>query len=223
LPTKERRYYRDWVKSYGQSNGLNLDGPLVLDADLVMRFLVGLKEQGKPAWLRLKAVRSLEFYRDRVLNRSEPSLIEFSSKLAEMAANEYSVKEAPGAIGFLNETERPLVRQLRRELRLKHYALRTETAYVGWVNRFLNRFNVKREAETIELTNADVKEFLTELVVEQTVASSTQNQALSALLFFFERVVNRPLGTVDAVRANAVYPTPSYYPGTHFSTHGLRR
>ena len=135
LSTKERQYYRDWVKLYGQSNGLDLDGPLILNTDHVMKFLVGLKQQGKPAWMRLKAVRSLEFYRDRVLKSSEPSLIEFSSKLAEMAAKEYRVQDAPGAVGFLDKTERPLIRQLRRELRLKHYALRTETAYVGWVGR----------------------------------------------------------------------------------------
>ena len=201
LSAKERQYHRDWVKLYGLANGLDLDGPLILDADHVMKFLVGLKQQGKPAWMRLKAVRALEFYRDRVLKSSEPSLVEFSSKLAEIAAKEYRVQDAPGAVGFLDKTERPLIRQLRRELRLKHYALRTETAYVGWVNRFLARFNVKHEAETVELTNADVKQFLTELAVEQTVASSTQNQALSALLYFFASVVERPLGAVDAVRA----------------------
>ena len=57
LSAKERQYHRDWVKLYGLANGLDLDGPLILDADHVMKFLVGLKQQGKPAWMRLKAVR----------------------------------------------------------------------------------------------------------------------------------------------------------------------
>lgn len=85
------------------------------------------------------------------------------------------------------------------EVRRRGYALRTEQAYLDWVERF-SRFHGGREPST--LGAAEVKRFLEHLAVERNVAVNTQNQALNALVFLFEQVLGRPLGElVDFARA----------------------
>src|SRR5439155_13837285 len=92
-----------------------------------------------------------------------------------------------------------LLDQVRAVLRRKHYSLRTEEAYVGWVKRYV-LFHHKRHPREMGLT--EVEAFLTDLAVVQQVAASTQNQALSALLFLYAEVLVQPLaGRVAAVRA----------------------
>ena len=91
------------------------------------------------------------------------------------------------------------VERLVVEVRRRGYALRTEQAYLDWVERF-SRFHGGREPST--LGAAEVKRFLEHLAVERNVAVNTQNQALNALVFLFEQVLGRPLGElVDFARA----------------------
>jgi site-specific recombinase XerD len=71
-----------------------------------------------------------------------------------------------------------LLDQVREALRLKHYALRTEQAYVNWIKRFI-LFHDKRHPR--EMGVPEVRAFLAHLAVEQHVSASTQTQALSAL------------------------------------------
>ena len=73
-----------------------------------------------------------------------------------------------------------LLDQVRDRLRVKHYALRTEEADVDWIKRFI-LFHGKRHPA--DMGAAEVETFLTHLAVDRKVASSTQNQALAALLF----------------------------------------
>jgi integron integrase len=73
---------------------------------------------------------------------------------------------------------------------------RTEEAYVHWIARFI-RFHDGRHP--LELGVEDVNEFLSHLAVERHVAKSTQMQALSAILFLYKRVFDRPLGRVDGI------------------------
>jgi hypothetical protein len=72
-----------------------------------------------------------------------------------------------------------LLDQVRAVLRRKHYSLRTEEADVGWIKRYV-LFHHKRHPREMGLS--EVEAFLTNLAVEQQVAASMQNQALSALL-----------------------------------------
>src|SRR5690606_20906482 len=74
---------------------------------------------------------------------------------------------------------------------------------VGWIERLL-RFHRERRGEWVppaEMTDADINDFLTHLAVAGNVAASTQNQALSAILFLFKKVLLRPEIGIDAVRA----------------------
>jgi integron integrase len=83
-----------------------------------------------------------------------------------------------------------LLTALRLQLRLGHYSLRTEQAYVGWVRRFV-RFHGLRHPR--ELEERDVAQFLTALVGQRRVSASTQAQALAALLYLYREVLGRPL------------------------------
>jgi integron integrase len=81
-------------------------------------------------------------------------------------------------------------------LRLKHYSLRTEQAYVGWIRRFILA-NGKRHPR--DMGGPEVERFLTHLAVEGRVAAGTQNQALSALLFLYREVLGSSLPWMDSV------------------------
>jgi integron integrase len=88
---------------------------------------------------------------------------------------------------------------VRDALRVKHYAYRTEESYVQWIRRYI-LFHNKRHPK--DMGEVEVEAFLTHLAVDSSVASSTQNQALSALLFLYRYVLKQPLSeSIDAVRA----------------------
>lgn len=90
-----------------------------------------------------------------------------------------------------------LLDQVRDALRLKNYAYSTEKTYVDWIERYI-RFHKLRHPK--EMNSPEVEAFLTHLAVNLNVAPSTQNQALSALLFLYRNVLHIELtGYIDAV------------------------
>ncbi|MBX3059932.1 MAG: integron integrase [Anaerolineae bacterium] len=96
-------------------------------------------------------------------------------------------------------TEKPkLLDQVRQALRLKHYSYETEKSYVHWAKRFILYHDKRHPAE---MGKEEVEAFLAYLAVEQHVAASTQNQALSALLFLYNEVLQKPLTWVDVTWA----------------------
>lgn len=87
---------------------------------------------------------------------------------------------------------------MRREIRVRHYSIRTESSYVDWIRRFII-FNDRRHPS--ELGASEVMAFLTHLAVERSVAPSTQAQAKSAILFLYRVVLNATLPWLDEVVA----------------------
>jgi site-specific recombinase XerD len=81
-------------------------------------------------------------------------------------------------------------------IRRKHYSFRTEQTYLDWTRRFI-LFHGKRHPS--EMAEAEITEFLTYLAREGKVAASTQNQALSALLFLYKEVLRQEIGWLDGV------------------------
>ena len=75
-------------------------------------------------------------------------------------------------------------------MRMRHMSARTEEAYVGWIRRFIF-FNRKRHPD--EMGESEITAFLSHLATNAHVAASTQNQALAALLFLYQRVLGRDL------------------------------
>jgi integron integrase len=89
-----------------------------------------------------------------------------------------------------------LLDRVREALRARHYSLRTEESYTGWIRRFI-LFHQKRHPA--EMGEAEVNQFLTHLAVKVNVAASTQNQALSAILFLYQVVLDRDLDNLEGV------------------------
>ena len=105
-----------------------------------------------------------------------------------------------------NAREKPrLLDQVRRAMRVAHYAIRTEEAYVDWIRRFILYHNKRHPSE---MGAAEITEFLTHLAVEGKVAASTQNQALSGLLYLYQQVLKIELPLINAVRATAPVRLP---------------
>jgi len=116
-----------------------------------------------------------------------------------------------GSAGISSTQGKPqpgrLMDEVRRCLRVKHYSLRTEQAYVGWIRRFILASG-KRHPK--DMGGPEVERFLSNLAVQGRVAASTQNQALSALLFLYREVLAVDLPWLDnVVRAKRPQRVPS--------------
>jgi integron integrase len=102
-----------------------------------------------------------------------------------------------------------LLAQVRTTIRLKHYSLRTEQAYVDWIERFI-LFHQKRYPAS--MGPEEVRAFLSHLATVQQVASSTQRQALSAIVFLYREIMGREMGWVDNIeRAKKPQHLPVVY------------
>jgi integrase len=89
-----------------------------------------------------------------------------------------------------------LLDRVREALRARHCSRRTEKAYVAWIRRYI-LFHGKRHPA--ELGATEITAFLSSLAVQANVAASTQNQALSALLFLYRNVLEQDLPWLDEV------------------------
>ena len=90
----------------------------------------------------------------------------------------------------------PFLDSLREAVRIRHYSIRTEEAYVGWVKRFI-LYHDKRHPT--DMAETEVAAFLSHLAVDLVVAPATQNQALNALSFLYKAVLARPLADVPGI------------------------
>ena len=89
-----------------------------------------------------------------------------------------------------------LLALLRQAIRVRHYSRRTEEAYVWWVRRYIRFCGLRHPRE---LGHGDVTRFLSSLAIDRRVAASTQNQALSALVFLYQEVLELPVGWLEAL------------------------
>jgi integron integrase len=89
-----------------------------------------------------------------------------------------------------------LLDRVRAALRARHFSRRTEEAYVAWIRRYIF-FHDKRHPA--HMGAPEVTRFLTSLAVDRHVAASTQNQALSALLFLYRDVLEVDLPWLDGI------------------------
>jgi integron integrase len=97
------------------------------------------------------------------------------------------------------QKKKKLLTRVREAIRLRHYSLRTEKAYVNWIRRYI-LFHNKRHPKN--MATREIEAFLTHLAVDKNVAASTQNQAFSALLFLYRHVLEIELDdSIDALRA----------------------
>jgi integron integrase len=92
-----------------------------------------------------------------------------------------------------------LLDQVRQAIRARHYSKQTEKSYVDWIKRFIF-FHGKRHP--LEMGEPEINQFLTDLAVNKNLSASTQNQALSAILFLYQQVLKKEFQWIEpAVRA----------------------
>ncbi len=108
------------------------------------------------------------------------------------AENSYTSKQTPSA----TRVSPKLLDRVRERIRRKGYSKRTEVSYANCIKRFI-LFHGKRHPK--DLGAAEVESFLTNLAVELNVAAATQNQALSAILFLYRKVLELPLPWLDGI------------------------
>ncbi|MCW3148913.1 integron integrase [Stutzerimonas stutzeri] len=89
-----------------------------------------------------------------------------------------------------------LLDQVRGQIRLRHYSIRTEAVYLEWIRRFI-RFHKYRHPQ--DMGASEVEAFLSDLAVRRDVSAFTQNQAPSAILFLYKQVLQIELPWLEGV------------------------
>lgn len=115
----------------------------------------------------------------------------------EFIGRKYKISRMGASVAINPPANKPkLLAQVRDIIRRKHYSIRTEQAYVEWIKRFI-LYHDKRHPR--DMDEEEVTEFLTHLARDRNVAASTQNQALSALLFLYKNVLKQEIGWLKNV------------------------
>ncbi len=97
-----------------------------------------------------------------------------------------------------------LLDEMRRIMRRRHYSIRTERSYCGWVKRYV-LFHKMRSRADMEDGEKKIEAFLDHLAINLHVAPSTQNQAMNALVFLYKHVFKQPLDKeINAERARGI-------------------
>ena len=131
------------------------------------------------------------------MNTTKPCLpLDLPAQDGLPPAAAFCVKPHPDLVG--SSAPLRLLDRMREAIRVRHYAIRTETTYIDWARRFI-LFHGKRHPQ--EMGATEVAAFLTYLAVDRNVASATQNQAKSALLFLYRVVLELQLPWLDEIVA----------------------
>ncbi|MEE8386497.1 MAG: integron integrase, partial [Dehalococcoidia bacterium] len=89
-----------------------------------------------------------------------------------------------------------LLDQVRARIRARHYSRLTEKAYVGWIRRYIRFHGLRHPAM---MGREEIEQFLSSLAVEGKVSASTQNQALSAILFLYREVLDQEIPWLEGL------------------------
>jgi integron integrase len=175
---------------------------------LVIGFLRALRDRHVAAWRRLQAARSLEAYQRSVLGNEAVAFHSIKLKLGEIARREEEPRPPSAADatrvageenpGVIDESEPEVIQKMRGRLRMLHHPKSTETNYLRWIVRLIRHVDDERLERYGE---KEIAEFLTELALTGEVTAGTQNQALSACLFLYQKVFGREIGFVNRLRA----------------------
>ncbi len=203
----DRRWMPMWVAEYASQQPSEAERLEVSD-ERVLCFLRSLRDRGVPAWQRLQAARAIEWYQGIVLKHGYVDFSPYIVKLGELAAidRRSGAGGSAGGIageglpGRLDPDEPPAVRDLRARMRVLHHPKSTEECYAKWLLRFIRHLDDERLDKFGE---REIGQFLTDLAVTGEVTAGTQNQALSALIFYYGKVLGKDLRFIQRIRAKA--------------------
>ncbi len=94
-----------------------------------------------------------------------------------------------------------LLNKMRTEIRRQNYSYRTEQAYTKWIVRFVRYHQLKHP---LSMGEKEVIAYLNYLAIEQKISAATQNEALSAILFLYEKVLKRPMGEMTDLQRTII-------------------
>ena len=120
--------------------------------------------------------------------------------------NDVQSNQPDGTIDSVRSLFPDVFDALIRQIRARNYSIRTEQSYAAWLSRFI-LFNKKQHPEKLEAN--DIANYLTHLAVNRMVASSTQKQALNAIVFFYKNILNK---SFDDIGAFALSKKPARLP-----------
>lgn len=146
------------------------DEPLV---DRVRRFCEDLERDGSQDWQVRQAEDAVRLYFVNFLNRTD-----WQHQTTSPLVDERGQVTPLDAIGHL-----------RQRLRARHYSYRTEESYTDWARRFFHYLAERQGLPRPRVDAAAVRDFATHLAVQQRLSASSQNQAVSALLFLCGQVL----------------------------------
>ncbi|HSR18379.1 MAG TPA: integron integrase [Ignavibacteriaceae bacterium] len=96
------------------------------------------------------------------------------------------------------QTGKPkLLDEARNFLRVNHYSIKTEAAYIGWIKRFIYFHNKKHPKE---MGAEEIRDFINHLAVKNNVSAATQNQALNGILFLYKEILKKDIGWINEIK-----------------------
>lgn len=101
-----------------------------------------------------------------------------------------------------------LLDQVRSELRARHYSLKTERAYIQWIRQYILYHNKRHP---IEMGAEEINAFIRHLAVTRDVSSSTQNQALCAIVYLYKHILKKEIGQLELIWAQKPKKLPVVY------------
>lgn len=210
LHPNDIKWMPSWFAQFATGRPV-VDGLIQFEKEDVLKFLQKLSDSHVACWQRLQAARSLEWYQIMVLQGSKVDFSEFKLKLQEMAEKERRAQVSPkeplseedgfageGKPGLLNPNESRPVQALRARMRVLHHPISTENTYAGWIARLVRHLD---DEDLAKYSEDAIGEFLTELALIREVDAGTQNQALSAILFYYQNVLGREMQFIHRLRA----------------------
>lgn len=213
LKENDREWFPKWMDGYSrhhqQPANLQEHERMAFSRELVIGFLQSLRDRQVPAWRRLQAALAMEAYQQLVLRQDVVDFAPIRSKLQELAQIERrcggpldlvdsTLVPGEGNAGKIDANEPEAVRRMQAQMRLVHAPKSTEETYVGWLRRFIRHVD-NEQLDAYGVT--EIAEFLSELALDRNVSGGTQNQALSAILYYYQKVLGREIGFISSVRA----------------------
>lgn len=205
----EQKWFPKWLDGYRQHCQGTVDQDLPVTEELVIEFLRSLRDRRVEAWRRLQAARAIELYQELIPTENKLDFSNIKRTLHEFARKESSNTPPPSQrdqqlvqgewnSGKIDELEPDAVQRMRGRMRILGYRKSTETAYVGWLRRFIRHVD---DEHLEKFGEPEIADFLTELALTGNVVAGTQNQAISALMLFYEKVLGCDLGFINSLRA----------------------
>lgn len=209
IPERARPWYAKRLKTYSEhlhAQDKSLDKSTAADCQTYFRMLGA--DTSLAAWQYRQIVDAVRIYCEAVAGF--PWASEFDWGYWSDAADQ--LPDTHATVAREPRFDAPVTKQtvlhagfeqaiesLVQEIRLRQLSIRTEQTYSHWVRRFF--YSVSKKCSLAEIGEAEVESFLSELALRRNVSPSTQNLALTALVFFFRYVLDRPLEGMAFARA----------------------